>query len=1742
MDEDEESPFARLPRRYLGSAPGQRKPGTKQLPSPSGESKSVSIFSSPEPESRHELNTSGRESSLSHTSNSSESLSSHPEPTEGPAYLNKPGSYLGRASRQDLHNHLWREEKYKHNKSHGIQSDGANIPNQSNLYPTISNQSSKHTTDIKLQMSKPLPTEPIRRVDLGFSHKPLDKSMRFHRGQECYIKKVPQAIVAPFRRNPPETPANTVTPIHRASIATAGISFPVPTSLSSTASSTNTEPAPLLEPILENEIRKENEKSDKPGESKASLHVEPTNHIPENTDIHITEDSNLQVSEETETEENSVKTAQVSFPKTRSRDVKSNPDTEPTGKGYLKTSAVERMTKCQVEVCRLKEEDKSEQNTSESIKEEKKRTVDIKNKEKKALDNSSKEDPIPREGSRREKRVKEIQSKNLETSTKEKKFSEIPAVDPQNQEENGKLEISVKDKKEKLIKNRREIRGISSKEQKEQSENVKEFCLRERKTTEAENIEHSGVERRSVDKRKGQSSSEVKTPVPEKIEEPFRRKRNSSEPSKKADNEKPERDRRSVENQQKDSKIQKRRTTNALVKDELSHRERRSISLKDDSVSHLPRERRTMQPFIKDEKEKLAQVVEHKLEKDNVESKEVSGEVVKKLVLNREGKDSPEVLENKIELKDKLGENPPTQSKKRKRRPNKTGFPTKTKKKKPRLEKIADKITKSTEDSKPEKIVTPETPKVVANVISMDRNENTESPEIEQFQNREKQLQVSRFKEQMESSLCRELENKLETKLKRNFETSNPSKDRSIKRLKLSKKPCSNSVVPSTSSSVNPSPYSSDVESTDSRLNWEDESDQDLLSVLPPSDESFSSPNPERKKKKKKGNIRKTYLKAGLFSYDYKSVVNQNSESEVGSKLKGMIYKPEEHPFSLLPPPYYCGRQLRQKKEDFTLPFDIWSLYSSKAIPTRDVLATWNYKRIKNNIYYDVKPGVNYESPVCHCKFPSDPISLGCTDDCINRMTYTECDPAFCNLGDRCSNLAIQKHLSPAVVERFMTEEKGWGIQTKTAIPAGTFIMEYLGEVVTDKEFKRRMHTDYQKDSHHYCLHLGEGLVIDGHRMGGECRFVNHSCKPNCEMQKWFVNGVYRMGLFSLKQLQPDEELTYDYNFSLFNPHEGQTCRCGMPECRGVIGGKSQRVKAIPKLSTQKMLKKDEKKKDKDKIERISKPVRVERPEKEIGAGEEELMKSSIPVLIPVKEMDGGEKEFCRVHSVLLPRNLEKIRKLRERYLSKVNHSQSHSTSQYKDSNIRPEIGQSSQLRSEQTRRNISGSNISDPSKLSQLATCFANILSSLQSLVDKDGENIIKFFRNLPSKEQMPEYYLTVSEPIDISSIEKTLNFKLYSSVSQFNHDMLLLFQNNFRFYGNTHPVGKAALTLRSKYLNLCGELYRSLSESVGSEGTEYSGKADSGVTEDEIGCPCKQYKDEGVMIQCESCSVWQHLDCVRPGVNPDTLDKYNCDLCSGVKPNLDIPLVPQPEYDPGEVYYVSLQREDNLQVTLGMTVFVLRAFKDKNTLAVGESAVVNDEKIFTGPGGVPHKSISPIKGPSKEAASLAPGSYPTYRTVGVNASTKDMDIFRVERLWKNKSGAMFAFGYHYLRPHETFHEPTRRFFDNEVFRVPLYEVLPLDTIWRECWVMDPISFCRGRPLAAQEEHVYICEYRVDKTARLFNKISKPKHGVCTKYFAFHNFDLRLRISRTFTVSRFYLKVTGKQHKMSELFLKVFF
>ena len=697
-----------------------------------------------------------------------------------------------------------------------------------------------------------------------------------------------------------------------------------------------------------------------------------------------------------------------------------------------------------------------------------------------------------------------------------------------------------------------------------------------------------------------------------------------------------------------------------------------------------------------------------------------------------------------------------------------------------------------------------------------------------------------------------------------------------------------------------------------------------------------------------------------------------------------------------------------------------------------------------------------------------------------------------------------------------MTASKGWGIKSKKSIPNGDFIMEYVGEVVSEKEFKLRMLTEYTEDNHHYCLHLDGGTVIDGHRMGNECRFVNHSCEPNCEMQKWNVNGHYRMALFALRNIKPGEELTYDYNFSLFNPHEGQRCLCRSHDCRGVIGGKTQRISFKPEPSC------SHKRKSQETV-KLKRPANLE----------------AFSLMAPLKLLTQQQISYVQKHHCFLFRNYEKVRKFREAFHqftapkyeensakdTKVTSKETPSTSSIPEEKIQTCDISKTTDKSAQTKKLTD--NQDDPAF--KIAQILRNIF---KQLVDNQTESNI--FQELPSRKENPGYYEVIEEPLDLSMIGKAIDSGIYSDPDLFHIDCLKVFQNNLRYFGSLSKEGKFSVELRNKYYEIKSGFFKELQDVLETELPlmifQKQPDPASKSNDDVIDCPCGQYKEEGTMIQCEKCQIWQHLDCVEsPPEDPDT--PYYCCKCSNIKPSLDIKLIPQPEHYPGDTDYISLLR-DEMQVRLGDTVFVLRALKTNEILDANDNDKVPlstepmDESFNLG--GIKHKMMSPVKGPSQEADNLTKNNYPSYKSV-TNPDTADMDIFHVERLWINDKGERFAFGYHYLRPNETFHEPTRKFFRNEVFRVPIYEVLPLDTIWQQCWVMDLATYCKGRPKGALEEHVYICEYRVDKKARLFDKI--PKSGsksnskgkfpsICTKWFAFNAFDIKPKPSRNFTVS----------------------
>ncbi|OAY64942.1 Histone-lysine N-methyltransferase ASHH3, partial [Ananas comosus] len=65
-----------------------------------------------------------------------------------------------------------------------------------------------------------------------------------------------------------------------------------------------------------------------------------------------------------------------------------------------------------------------------------------------------------------------------------------------------------------------------------------------------------------------------------------------------------------------------------------------------------------------------------------------------------------------------------------------------------------------------------------------------------------------------------------------------------------------------------------------------------------------------------------------------------------------------------------------------------------------------------------------------------------------------------------------------------------------------------------------------------YLCEVSHDMVIDATNKGNKSRFINHSCEPNTEMQKWRVCGETRVGIFALRDIQRGEEVTYDYKYA----------------------------------------------------------------------------------------------------------------------------------------------------------------------------------------------------------------------------------------------------------------------------------------------------------------------------------------------------------------------------------------------------------------------------------------------------------------------------------------------------------------------------------------------------------------------------------------------------------------------------------
>ncbi|XP_055693327.1 histone-lysine N-methyltransferase EHMT2 [Lutzomyia longipalpis] len=148
-----------------------------------------------------------------------------------------------------------------------------------------------------------------------------------------------------------------------------------------------------------------------------------------------------------------------------------------------------------------------------------------------------------------------------------------------------------------------------------------------------------------------------------------------------------------------------------------------------------------------------------------------------------------------------------------------------------------------------------------------------------------------------------------------------------------------------------------------------------------------------------------------------------------------------------------------------------------------------------------------------------------------------------------CKNRIVQNGIKVPMEVFSVGDKKEWGVRCLKEIPKGTFIAEYIGEMLSNADADRR-----PDDSYFFGFDLSE-YCIDANFFGNVSRFFNHSCNPNMvPIRVYFEHHDLRfpkIAFFSTRDIAAKDELTFDYGKNFWKVKQRYfNCNCNTPECR----------------------------------------------------------------------------------------------------------------------------------------------------------------------------------------------------------------------------------------------------------------------------------------------------------------------------------------------------------------------------------------------------------------------------------------------------------------------------------------------------------------------------------------------------------------------------------------------------------------
>nr|XP_004538520.1 histone-lysine N-methyltransferase EHMT1 isoform X2 [Maylandia zebra] len=224
-----------------------------------------------------------------------------------------------------------------------------------------------------------------------------------------------------------------------------------------------------------------------------------------------------------------------------------------------------------------------------------------------------------------------------------------------------------------------------------------------------------------------------------------------------------------------------------------------------------------------------------------------------------------------------------------------------------------------------------------------------------------------------------------------------------------------------------------------------------------------------------------------------------------------------------------------------------------KYIPENCVTSPMNIDRNITHLQYCVCKE-DCSASICMC----GQLSLRCWYDKSGRLLpefcreepplIFECNHA-CSCWRTCKNRVVQNGLRTRL-QLFRTSKKGWGVQALQDIPQGTFVCEYVGEIISEAEAEMR-----QNDAYLFSLDDKDLYCIDARFYGNISRFLNHMCEPNLFACRVFTKHqdlrFPHIAFFASENIKAGEELGFNYGDHFWEVKSKVfSCECGSSKCR----------------------------------------------------------------------------------------------------------------------------------------------------------------------------------------------------------------------------------------------------------------------------------------------------------------------------------------------------------------------------------------------------------------------------------------------------------------------------------------------------------------------------------------------------------------------------------------------------------------